>query len=241
MVTIPKRKALLVRVGIDSSYGKWNAPVNPGTLEFAYIPIPEDHKYKQIRPGYQRSYRPFRDVCKRFEAIFPEKLLERFVHLDPDFTYLTYGDENRKGDQIKDLVEDDIIAFYAGLRLPRSHLNSLLYAIIGLYVVEKVVPAADVRREDWDKNAHTRRVFNETDWVVFAKKELSGRLERCIPVGEWRNRAYRVRSDLLEIWGGLSANDGYIQRSAILPSVNKPIEFYEWFKRQNIPLLQRNN
>ena len=112
--------------------------------------------------------------------------------------------------------------------------------IIGLYVVEKVVAASDVSKEDWDKNAHTRRLYDETDYIVFAKRGLSGRLERCIPIGEWRNRAYRIRRCLLDIWGEFSAHDGYIQRSARIPSIDNPIEFYEWFNRQGIPLVQMN-
>ena len=235
--------ALLVRVGIDSTCGKWNAPVNPETWEFAYVPIPEEHPSKPILPGYQKSYQLFDDICRKFDSRLPKSLLEKFPHLDPDFENLTYGDEKSKGVQIKDLVDGDIIAFYAGLRLPKSHQNKIVCAIIGLYVVDRVVRAADVRKEDWNKNAHTRRKFDETDWIVFAKEEerLSGRLERCIPIGEWRNRAHRVRKDLLGIWGELSTYDGYIQRSAILPSVDKPIEFYAWFKSQNIHLLRRNN
>jgi len=229
-----------VRVGIDSSYGGWNAPVNPGTLEFAYVPIPEDHKHKQIRPGYQSSYHTFEDSCKRFEAAFPETLLKRYAHLDPDFEYLTYGDENKKGEQIRELVEDDIFAFYAGLRPPKSHSSSLVYALIGLYVVDKVVAAADVPRRDWHKNAHTRRVFDNTDVIVFGKVGLSGRLKRCVPIGERRDGAYRVKKDLLHIWGGLSAKNGYIQRSARLPHICNPTAFYEWLNKQNIALLARN-
>jgi hypothetical protein len=48
-------------------------------------------------------------------------------------------------------------------------------------------------------------------------------------VGEWRNRAYRVRRDLLRTWGDLSCRDGYIQRSAIPPSFKAPERFLSWF------------
>ena len=234
-------KALLVRVGIDSTYGKWNAPVNPNTWEFAYVPIPEEHPRKAVRPGYERSYGEFKAACENLGRKLPETLLNRFAHVDPDFEYLTYGDENRKGKQVRKLAEGDIIAFYAGLRLPKSHSGKLLYAFIGLYVVDKVVAASDVPKEDWHKNAHTRRLFDQTDWIVLGKPSFSGRLERCIPIGEWRDRAYRVSRDLLDIWGTLSARNGYIQRSAILPQVGDLTNFYEWFKAQNVSLRVRNN
>ena len=99
-------KVLLVRVGIDSSYGRWNAPVNPFTYEFAYVPIPEEHKQKQILLEYRKSYNPFVNVCERYNVKFPEELLDKLAHLDPDFEFLSYGDENRKGTQIKELSEN---------------------------------------------------------------------------------------------------------------------------------------
>ena len=48
-------KGILVRVGIDSSYGHWNAPVDPNTLNYVYVPIPENPKH-QFREGMGRKY-----------------------------------------------------------------------------------------------------------------------------------------------------------------------------------------
>ena len=47
-------KGILVRVGIDSSYGHWNAPVDPNTLNYVYVPIPENPKH-QFREGMGRK------------------------------------------------------------------------------------------------------------------------------------------------------------------------------------------
>lgn len=80
-----------------------------------------------------------------------------------------------------------------------------------------------------------------TDIVVRAIPEVSGRLEHCIPIGEYRDRAYRVRRPLLKAWGGLSVKDGYLQRSARLPKLLDPGKFYSWFKRCNVPVFQKNN
>lgn len=46
-------KGLLVRIGIDSVYGKWNAPCDPKSGEFLYVSIPEN---KPFRPGDERYY-----------------------------------------------------------------------------------------------------------------------------------------------------------------------------------------
>jgi len=69
----------------------------------------------------------------------------------------------------------------------------------------------------------------------------SGRLKRCIPIGEWRNKAYRVRRDILKAWGGLDINDGWITRSAYLPKFLDTERFYRWFKRQRVPRVQADN
>ena len=64
--------ALLVRVGIDSitKSGRWNAPVNPDTGKFAYVPIVEDESKgeKKIRRGYETSYDQFKDACQDLDV-----------------------------------------------------------------------------------------------------------------------------------------------------------------------------
>src|SRR4029078_8467632 len=97
--------------------------------------------------------------------------------------------------------------------------DKLCYALIGLYVVRDVVLARDVPRYLRHRNAHTRKAkIGKPDVVVRAKPVVSGRWQRCIPIGEWRDRAYRVRKNLLKAWGGMSVKDGYIQRSAVPPT-----------------------
>jgi hypothetical protein len=60
-------------------------------------------------------------------------------------------------------------------------------------------------------------------------------------IGEWRDRAYRVRPELLAKWGGLSCKDGYIQRSGVPPAFLQPERFLSWFEEQNPRLLACNN
>ncbi|MGH8674911.1 MAG: hypothetical protein ACREVG_11440, partial [Burkholderiales bacterium] len=79
------------------------------------------------------------------------------------------------------------------------------------------------------------------DLIVRGRSGLSGRLERCLPIGEYRDRAYRVRRDLLDEWGGLSVRDGYLQRSARLPRFLDAPRFLRWMERQQPALIQANN
>jgi hypothetical protein len=215
--------------------------VNPDTREFVYVPIPEE---KEVYPGYEKPYKQFEVSCQNLGANLPRQLVEyKSTHLDPDFSNLTYGDEKQRGKPVWGLKNGDIVAFYASLRpIPTKPCGQkLIYAMIGLYVVDKVIPAEKIPEKEWDKNAHTRRNPDKTDIVVFAKSGLSGRLEQCILIGEFRDKAYRVTHELLDKWGGLSVKNGWIQRSAKLPCFHDPERFYEWFKKQNIGLVARNN
>lgn len=76
----------------------------------------------------------------------------------------------------------------------------------GLFVVDAFVLASNVPPQERDINAHSRRVLKPgaTDLIVQGQPGMSARLQRCLPVGEYRNRAYRVKQDLLDAWGGLS-------------------------------------
>ena len=94
-----------------------------------------------------------------------------------------------------------------------------MYAIIGLYIIDSVMLATSVPRSRWSENAHTRRILAPTanDITIEARFRVSGRLERALPIGGFRERAYRVFPQLLSAWGGLMVKNGYLQRSARLP------------------------
>lgn len=234
-------KALLVRVGADQSKkgGGWNGLVDRTTKEFIYAAVPEFNP----REGFERPYSLLSPFLARWNAALPEWLANGHMHLDPDFGHLTYGDRNQRAKQIKSKVgKNDLLVFYAGLRSIQSQPR-LVYAIIGLYVIDEIVPAADIPVSRWQENAHTRygKGPDESDLVVRACQTNSGRLDRCLPIGEYRDNAYRVRRQLLETWGGLSVNDGYLQRSARLPEFKDAERFYKWFTNQGSKLVRRNN
>lgn len=243
-------KAILVRVGIDQTYGGWNAPVDVNSGEFVYVPIPE---FGAQHDDCRRSYDELVPVLEQFAAShgldqqndlgFPQHLGRTRMHLDPDFQYLTYGDDgDRRGSGLRKLSKGDLVVFYAGLRPIESRQDRLCYALIGLLVVEEMVEARLVPKLRWDENAHTRRVeCGAGDIIVRGQPAQSGRLAKCIPIGEFRNKAYRVRREFLNAWGGLTVKDGFLQRSARPPLFLKPERFHEWFLRHEIPLLRQQN
>ena len=244
-------KGLLIRIAIDSKYGKWNSPVDTETGKFLYVPIPEDQETK-FREGLNRKYIELIPEISKFSQDygltleylrFPDELRGKSMHLDPDFKHLTYGDQGIRAYPIREMKSGDLIAFYAGLRsINPAHKWLLVYAIIGLYIIDEIVEADKIPKDRWHENAHTRRINPDSrDIVVRAKRNLSGRLEKCIPIGEWRNSAYRVRKEVLKEWGGISSKDGYIQMSGTLPRFNNPEKFYNWFLSQKIDFIDRNN
>ena len=234
-------RALLVRVGADQSSGggRWNGVVDSATGEFVYLPIPERSATKV---GLETPYELVEPALGAAGSRLPDHLKARIMHLDPDFEHLTYGDRRAKGRQITAaLNKEDLLVFYAGLMDERSH--QLVYALIGLFLIDRIELARDWPDGEGHRNAHTRRKLNADadDIIVVGTPERSGRLSRCIPIGEYRDRAYRVRQDLLDQWGGISANNGYLQRSAVFPSLVKPKQFLKWLEGQAPRLIRSNN
>ena len=240
-------KGSLFRVGIDQQYGHWNAPVDPKSRQFVYVPIPEE---REFHPGLERSYREIIPSLQRFcstvkrdlisELKFPSSGL-RYMHLDPDFAELTYGEGPRR-DDLNELNNGGLIAFYSGLRSVHKCDDRLIYALIGIYIVDDVVRAVDVPKDRWRENAHTRiRNRGESELIVRARKLESGRLKECIPIGEWREGAYRVKKEIEEEWGGLKVKNGFIQRNRARPILSDPEKFYQWFLKQGVTLVQENN
>jgi Nucleotide modification associated domain 3 len=238
-------KGLLVRIGADQGEGGgwWNAPADSTTREFAYVPIPET---SPIRRGFAKPYNLMLNAVQRFGVALPDRWAKSNMHLDPDFDYLTYGDigePGHRGAQIKDkLCRGDLLVFYGSFADVNPNPR-LVYAIIGLYVIDSVIPAVSIPKSHWDENAHTRRVLARTalDIVVRAKPKVSGRLKTYVPIGEYRNRAYRVKRELLDAWGDLTVRDGFLQRSARLPAFRDAARLYEWFLSHNPPFLRKNN
>lgn len=237
--------AILVRVAADHSFGHWNGPCNPETGDFVYVPIPESRPNAE---GMAREYLPI--VAPALQAFserngvdisLPENLHDQRMHLDPDFDHLTYGDTEDRGRKLLGLRENDWVVFYSGLRSVHGG-SGLVYGLIGLLVVDSVRRVADIPTALHDRNAHTRRLDkNGSDIVVTGKPGFSGRFARHLDIGEFRNRSYRVRLELLDAWGGLGVNDGWIQRSANPPLFLQPAAFAQWLREQQPSLMAANN
>lgn len=243
-------QAYLVRVGVDQAFGRWNSPIDPKTNEFVYVPIPEDRDmrdeletpYSLVQPALARFAEAHPAAPLRWVQL-PRSLASAYMHLDPDFEHLTYADNGlRRGRPLAQLREEDVVVFYASLRPVAPCQHRLVYALVGLYRVCEAVRLASVVESQWCDNAHTRcRDHEASDVIVRGKRGSSGRLRHCIPIGEFRDGAYRLTPGILKAWGGLSCHDGFIQRSAVLPSLLYPQRFLSWFEKQGGELVSANN
>ena len=248
--SLPPMEAILVRIGADHSYGGWNAPADPVSRRFVYVPIPEQGTPRFHR-GCKRTYREILPAVTGFASQFgmtlseigwPSGLRNRPMHLDPDFEELTYGDSgNRRGSAIRKLARGSLLVFYSGLKSIQRD-DRLIYALVGMYVVDEVLLASEVPKNRWHENAHTRKASRGVhDIVVRAVPGESGRFRQFIPIGEYRDRAYRARRDILKEWGGLTVTNGFLQRSGRPPHFLDAVQFRRWLDHQHVELLQANN
>jgi hypothetical protein len=234
-------QVLFVRVGADQTEGggAWNGPIDLRTREFVYVPIPES---RAQRAGLTTPYSDLMPALTKFGVLLPSHLTGRAMHLDPDFEFLTYGDQGAKGRQISSAIGGgDMLVFYTALRAVNGH--QLVYAVIGALTVKDVTHAIDIPETAWHRNAHTRRALDgdADDVVTIGDDRSSGRLTRAIPIGTYRDGAYRVEESLLRQWGGLTARDGYLQRSAVLPGCVNSSRFLQWWRQQDVELVKENN
>jgi len=255
------RQAVLVRVGIDLSKksGEWVAPIDPGTGKFAYVPILEDEgkkngiKTKPIRDGEgcRITYEQFRKPCENVGGTLKPELLREgiYAHLDPDFEYITYGDEGNKAKRLRNLKlsDGDLLVFYSALRpINDNRPGHLCYAIIGFYeLLKEGKDAIVIPREQWKINAHSRREPKKDDDIVFfGKKGNSGRLSKCIDIGEYHpdKGTYWTKKALCPKWG---EPDPIFLLRGYLPILKDPERFYDWFREERsehgIQLCKRNN
>ena len=262
--------AILLRVGIDSGKhaGEWNAPCNPESGDFVYVPVPagDRHEESPMKTYYADIISPALErfsVDNYFNISLPCWLEDDPAHLDPDFRVgrLSYGNSlyNESGPPdgraialktLGDAVGERFVIFYNSME-PINKPRPLEYGIIGILKVQTVKQVKDITDAvEISRNIHARRCAPVgTDVVVFGEpSDKSGRLERYLPIGEQRsNGSYYLQESLKREWGGIcnitGSTDirGGIQRSFYPIWLCNPRKFFEWWEKQNPTLMQKNN
>jgi hypothetical protein len=241
-----QRRGLLMRVGIDQTFGEYNAPMNPETGDYIYMPIPESRR--EFKPGMSTTYD---SMVSKFDCwnksngstlVFPPHLQGKNCHLDPDFDYVSYGDQaTGRGLRVCELQKGDFLAFFASFKPTHACEHKLIYALYGIIVVDSISTVKNLEPVRFHENAHTRVLSPDLDHlVVFGDPILSGRFDKAIPIGEFRNGSYRVTNPMLDAWGGIGVKDGFIQRSVNPPWFNDGEKFLRWLGERDVKRIQSN-
>ena len=67
--------------------------VDSTSNKFAYVAIPET---RAVRAGMEKPYSALAPALVKFGVTLPNHLRARHMHLDPDFDYLSYGDQGAR-------------------------------------------------------------------------------------------------------------------------------------------------
>lgn len=180
-------KALLLRVGIDKSYGALS-PVF-ADLTYRYIPI----YYRERKEIERKETRTYRHLG--LHSYLPESLWDKKVHLDPEFQSFTYGDPGRlKRASLLKLSKGDLLVFYIGGKAIETDQSEGCY-IIGYFCVETVVNWNELSTQrqatvkmTFTENAHIVSSKSKTDLVLVKGSKQSKQLTHCIPITERNKR-----------------------------------------------------
>ena len=76
-------RGYLIRIGVDQAFGGWNAPMDPETNEFVYVPIPESRPMPRVDG----------DSCQSVQAA-EDTTAPGAVRLKPDATQAKSAPQN---------------------------------------------------------------------------------------------------------------------------------------------------
>jgi len=195
------RKAVLLRVGIDSGSGGIQGPLfEDGSFEFVCIPDNKRVSVHKYGTSIGRNGLPHSGY---FAVGQREKVAQQHVHLDPEFETFTYGDPTAPKRSLRDLKPGDFLVFYCGLQKWDSTCGwdctyrPALY-LAGYFEVALAGMARDFDRKtlkaEFGNNFHVRyrSVFEQQkDDLVLVKGGPGSRLFRkaCCISEEGQDRA----------------------------------------------------
>lgn len=190
------KKAVLLRVGIDSGSGGIQGPLfKDGSFEFICIPDNKGVSIHKYGTCLSRNGIPHSDY---FPLQRRETVAQQHVHLDPEFDTFTYGDPTAPKRSLRKLENGDYLIFYCGLQEWdkatgwKEGRHPGLY-IVGYFVVEMAGMATDFSKRmvelEFGQNFHVRypSVFKtQREQLVLVK---GGRESRLL------QKAYRISSE----------------------------------------------
>ena len=222
------RKAVLLRVGIDSGCGGIQSPLfSDGSFEFVCIPDNKQVSVHQYGSVIGKNGRPHSDY---FPPRKQEFVAQQHIHLDPEFETFTYGDPTTPKRSLQRLERGDYLIFYCGLQEWDENTGwrfdepPALY-LAGYFVVEQAGMASDFSKtalkRQFGKNFHVRypAVFEkQRDDLVLVKggpeSRLLGKAHKISALGKDRSgKPLKVLSPQMQKIFGTFGGKVSIQRS----------------------------
>ena len=181
-------RAVAINVAANTTLPGVRGPVHPDG-RFEYVPIPEREPTAEPVPTYA-------DLDLTIDL--PADLLDRRVHLDPEFagvhgrTAHTYGDEHGvKAGPLARLDPGDSLYFYATLSFRGDPAAAAPFVrpdwaayLIGEFRIAAVAsgdPVPPTAREGFESNAHHRREQFDAR-VLVRGDDRSGLFDRVVPL-----------------------------------------------------------
>ena len=134
-----------------------NGPLFPDG-SFDYIPIPDGHDLDPRTYGNSTG-RHGRKLVEYFPDSRRDRMADKSIHFDPEFSTFTYGDPTTLKSGLQRLSPGDLLVFYCGLAGWGWESNPALY-IMGYFEVERAGLATDFSPGDLKKlfaqNFHVR-------------------------------------------------------------------------------------
>ncbi len=212
-----KMKAMLLRVGIDKGTDGALAPIfSNGSFE--YVPLSE----KNLKTSEKKTFSNTRGSNGIYLSQYlPKKIIDRKLHLDPEFNTFTYGDQTVKRNYLLKLKEGDLLVFYAGLTPYKNHVHEEGLYIIGYFDVEMVVDFNGFGSSEklyncdlYPNNSHIKSESLENLVIIKGQENSSKLLDKAVLISKKKlnkiGRGYHAVSPEMEDLLGIS---GSIQRS----------------------------
>jgi hypothetical protein len=186
-------RSVAINVAANTTLPGFRGPVYPDAT-FEYVPIPEREPTAAPVPTYA-------DLAPHLGFELPESVLDRPLHLDPEFAEYplsnayTYGDEHGvKAGPLSRLEPGDSLFFYATLSLHGQPGDAPDWMppewgayLVGEFRVEQAITGETYRdlsaaeRERFASNAHVKR--ETVDAKVFVAGDDRSRLfDRAVPL-----------------------------------------------------------
>jgi hypothetical protein len=227
----------LLGIGADSTNSSPTPPVYSDN-KFEYIPIPESRgpegtterctfgnsklrHQDALMADYLDHIKPTEDNGEKFTG---EQLAEWPLHYDPNFEALTYGESTSRGSYtqvIRNLSEDDVVAFYTGLR--GDDMSYTHRYIIGYFTVGSIIDFQKLRQDGGEvkfsdlptdeqhniiqqhsENAHAKRfeasgaIADNDGLVIVDGREPGGLLDKAFRISQHSGGGHHYLTDELQ-------------------------------------------